>query len=826
VFAPTVRYLCTRLPRVLSVWFVLSIAVVTARAENSFRVTPETVTLEGNFSRAQLLVSAGADVTEKSDDLTDKVRYATSKPEVVTVNQTGQLQAHGNGEAEVTVTWGDRSQKVPVKVSGVTAEPAIAFGEQVMPILSKAGCNAAACHASQYGKGGFKLSVFSSKPAEDHFNIVRDGLSRRVNRQRPEESLFLQKPTSAVPHGGGRRIERGSVDYQILAAWVAGGTPGMESSTAQVTGLKVLPAKRVGGVGLTQQLQVFATYSNGRSRDVTTWAKFDSTEEGVVEVSHQGLVKTVGRGQGAAMVRFMGVAQISQVVVPYADSVDLNGWADNNFIDRIAAAKFREIGISPSGLCDDAAFLRRAYLDVLGTLPTVEQAKAFLDSKHSEKRKKLIDQLLGLTGDPAKDIYGNEYAAYWALKWSDLLRSSSTTLGEQGMWAMTNWLTTSFRENKRYDKFARELLTARGTTYNNGPSNFYVVFPNNEARGEATAQLFLGLRVQCARCHHHPFETISQNDFNGLAAIFSQVGSKASANYGRLGGPRVIMVRDEAGPLPKIERILGLPVSEEANQGKLDRREVLADWLTSADNRAFSRNAVNRYVGYLLGRGLVESIDDMRATNPPSNVELMNALADDFVKNGYDIKQLVRTIMNSRLYQLDSRPTKTNATDSRFYSHYTVKRLPAEPLLDAIDAVTGVPTKFEKVPLGTRAIELPDAQYSNYLLKTFGKPKREAVCECERVSDVNLAQALHTLNSDVIVEKIANSKGRVAKLLADKKAGPDIVEELYLATLCRRPTAAEQAACRDGVAEASDAKSYYEDLLWSLINSKQFLFIR
>lgn len=826
MFAPTFSNPCWRLPRILGIWVALLTVAVPARAENSFRVMPETVTLDGSFSRVQLLVCAGANVTEKSDDLTDKASYATSKPEIVTVNRSGQLLAQGNGEAEVTVTWGDRSQKVAVRVTGVTAEPAIAFGEQVMPILSKAGCNAAACHASQYGKGGFKLSVFSSKPTEDHFNIVREGLSRRFNRQSPEQSLFLLKPTSSVPHGGGLRIERGSADYQILAAWLAGGAPGMESSTAQVTGLKVLPAKRVGGVGLTQQLQVVATYSNDRSRDVTTWAKFDSTEEGVLEVSPQGLVKTVGRGQGGAMVRFMGQAQIAQVVVPYADTVDLNGWADNNLIDRIASAKFREIGISPSGLCDDATFLRRTHLDVLGTLPTVEQAKAFLDSKDSDKRKKLIDQLLGLTGDPAKDIYGNEYAAYWALKWSDLLRSSSTTLGEQGMWAMTNWLTTSFRENKRFDKFARELLTARGTTYDNGPSNFYVVFPNNEARGEATAQLFLGLRVQCARCHHHPFETISQNDFQGLAAIFSQVGSKASANYGRLGGPRVILVRDETGPLPKIERILGLPVSEEANRGKLDRREVLADWLTSTENRAFSRNVVNRYVGYLLGRGLVESIDDMRATNPPSNVELMNALADDFVKNGYDVKQLIRTIMNSRLYQLTSRPTKMNATDTRFYSHYTVKRLPAEPLLDAIDAVTGVPTKFEKVPLGTRAIELPDAQYANYLLKTFGKPKREAVCECERVSDVNLAQALHTLNSDVIVEKIANPKGRVAKLLADKKAAAEIVEDLYMATLSRPPTPAEQANCRSGLAEAPDAKSYFEDLLWSLINSKQFLFIR
>lgn len=393
------------------------------------------------------------------------------------------------------------------------------------------------------------------------------------------------------------------------------------------------------------------------------------------------------------------------------------------------------------------------------------------------------------------------------------------------MWAMTNWLTTSFRENKRFDKFACELLTARGTTYNNGPANFYVVFASGENRAEATAQLFLGMRVQCARCHHHPFEGISQNDFNDLASIFSQVASKASANYGRLGGPKVILVRDEASAPPKMEKILALPVSAQIAAGKPDRREMLADWLTSPDNRAFARNIVNRYVGYLLGRGLVEPIDDMRATNPPSNVDLMNALTDDFVKNGFDVKHLMRTIMNSRLYQLDAQPTKANSIDSRYYSHYTVKRLPAEPLLDAIDSATGVPTKFEKVPLGTRAIELPDAQYNNYLLKTFGKPKREAVCECERVSEVNLAQALHTLNSDVIVEKIANPKGRIAALLAQKKSHPEMFELLFLATLSRRPTQAEQKAFSTALAEAPDAKSFYEDLLWSLINSKQFLFI-
>jgi hypothetical protein len=331
------------------------------------------------------------------------------------------------------------------------------------------------------------------------------------------------------------------------------------------------------------------------------------------------------------------------------------------------------------------------------------------------------------------------------------------------------------------------------------------------------------VRVQCARCHHHPFEAISRRDHAELMSFFGQVRSKRSANYGRLGGPPVIVVRADANPTPA--KILSLPVTHRPAPGAIDRRKVLADWLASRDNPYFARNIVNRYVAYLLGHGLVEPIDDLRATNPPSNVELMDALAEDFIRSGYDVRHLLRTIMNSRLYQLSAAPTPANAADSRFYSHYTVKRIPAEPLLDAIDAVTGVPTKFDKVPLGTRAIELPDAQYQNYFLQTFGKPKREGVCECERVSDPNLAQALHTLNSDTIVNKIASPAGRVASLLASKKPHEEIVDELYLAALARRPTAAEQEECRRLRADAPDAKGFYEDLLWALINSKQFLFV-
>jgi hypothetical protein len=806
---------------------LLGLASTRGRAAD-FRVSPPAVTLEGNYARAQLLVAGLANagtVDDRSPDLTHQATYTSSDPRVVTVGKTGRLQAHGNGTASVAVTVAGVTHPVAVKVTGVVAAPVISYSEQVMPIIARAGCNAGACHASQYGKGGFKLTVFAFDPFQDHHNIVRDGFSRRVNFLDPRRSLLLLKATGSVPHGGGRRLQPGSVDHQILQSWLACGAPRPTSYASPVTSLRVLPARRAGREGFTQQLRVLAGYPGGKERDVTAWAKFDSTDDGVLRVSPDGLVQTVARGPAAIMVRFEGQAQIAQFVVPYADSVDLTGWVNNNFIDRLAAARFKELGISPSPLCDDATFLRRAYLDAIGTLPTVKETTAFLASRDPAKRRQLIDRLLGLTGDPALDVHANEYSAYWTLKWSDLLRSNSNALGEQGMWAMYNWLRDSFRKNKPFDRFVRELITARGSTYDNGPSNYFVVFRNPDELTEATAQLFLGMRVQCARCHHHPFEKISKAEFYEFGSFFRQVGSKPSANYGKLPGPTVILVRSGAPqPLPK--EVLGTPLRATSAAAALDRRQALADWLTAGGNRLLARNVVNRYFAYLLGRGLVEPVDDLRATNPPSNPALLDALAEDFVKSGYNVKHLLRTIMNSRLYQLDSQPTAANAGDRRFYSHYFVKRIAAEPLLDAIDALTGVPTKFEKVPLGTRAIELPDAVYSSYFLATFGKPKREGVCECERVADPNLAQALHTLNSDVIEAKIGSGGGRIARLLAAKKPHAEIVTELYLSALCRPPTAKEQAAWKAQLAEAPNARVFYEDLLWSLINSKHFLFVR
>lgn len=733
-----------------------------------------------------------------------------------------------NGDAVVAVTVDGVAKNIEVHIEGVVADPKVEFGEQVLPILYKAGCNGGACHASQHGKGGFTLSVMGYDPPADRNAIVRDRMQRRVNLLNPAESLFLKKPTMAMPHGGGRRLAVGSTDYNILSAWIAAGAPEPKPDARKVTKLIVTPFARVGQPGLKQQLRVEALFSDGKTRDVTAWARFDSMDEAVLSVTPAGLVTAIGRGQAPIMVRYEGQAEISTVVIPFADSVDLAGWQNQNFIDELASAKFKELGIVPSPRCDDASFLRRAFFDAIGTQPTLEETTAFLDSTDPEKRKKLIDRLLGFTGDPAQDVYNDKYAGFWTLKWADLIRNNSATLGKTGMWALHNWLRESFRTNRPFDEFVRELVTAKGSIFSNGPANYYRIANNPPDLAEATSQLFLGIRLQCAKCHHHPFEKYSQADYYGFAAFFSRVGTKGSAEFGIFGGEQVVLVRSggevthpRTGQVMKPTPLDGEPVDD-----PLDRRIPLAKWLTSPENDLFARNIVNRYVGYLLGRGLVEPIDDMRSTNAPTNVPLMQALVRELRSSGFNVKQLMRTIMNSRLYQLDSQPSPENAGDNRFYSHFKVKRISAEPLLDAIDYVTGSPTKYPNLPLGTRATDLPDSNYQNPFLVTFGKPKRASVCECERSPDENLAQALHTLNGDVVATKIADGKGRIAMLLAAKKPHDEIVTELYLASLSRRPTPAELEASHKFLAESPSPQECYQDLLWALINSKQFLFVR
>lgn len=817
---------------VFGCWSLLGAAAIAGpTAPHGITVVPEQVSLTGNFDRAQLVVRARAadgGVNERSADLTEQATYESSNPAVVAAAAGGRLLAAGDGEATITVRFEEHTLSVPVTVGGVLPQPAISWDLHVQPLLAKAGCNAGACHASQYGKGGFKLSVFGSEPAADWDMLMRDRQGRRVDRIRPENSLFLLKPTMTVPHGGGRRLTAGSTDWQILTAWVAGGAARPDANAPKVTELRLHPLRRVGVVGLRQQLQVQAVYSDGRVRDVTHWAKYDSMGDAVCRVTTGGVVETIGQGQGPVLVRFENNAQVATFVVPFSEQVELTGWDGEHFVDRLAADKFRELGIQPSPLCDDATFLRRAYLDAIGKLPTPEEARAFLASTDANKRRALVERLLGLTGDPAQDIYNDYYAALWTLRWSDLIRNSSRQLGDQGMWAMHNWIKESFRANKPFDRFVRELITAKGSIYSNGPANYFRVASNPPDQAEATAQLFLGVRLQCAKCHHHPFEKYSQADYYGFAAFFSRISNKNSQEFGLFGRESVVLVRNSGEVShPRTGKVLPpTPLGGEPVDHPLDRRIALAEWLSSPDNKFFARNVVNRYMAYLLGAGLVEPVDDMRDTNPPSNAALMDALAEDFIRSGYNLKHLMRTIMTSRLYQLDSQPTDANRADRRFYSHFFVKRLQAEVLLDAIDDVCGTRTKFVSLPPGTRAIELPDGDYPDYFLRTFGKPRRESNCECERVRDENLAQAMHMLNGEMLGGKIGANGGRLKTMLAEKRPFREIVEEMYLAALSRSPREEEWAALEKLYRDLNESPEFYEDVFWALLNSKEFLFVK
>jgi hypothetical protein len=802
-------------------------------ADGKLIVTPTEVVLAGNFSEAQLLAASASDdgsVGKQSADLTTAVKYSSSDEKIVAVSAAGRLLAVGNGMATVTITHGDQTQSIAVTVSGVEEQPKVGFDSHIRPIISRLGCNAGACHASQFGKGGFVLSVVGFDPDMDYNAIVRDRQQRRVTMVQPEESLVLKKPTLAVAHGGGKKLVVGSTPYNTLLAWLKAGAPGPKVDAPAIRKIAVEPKERIASPEETQQLRVIAQYSDGTSKDVTGWAKFDSTDDSVLSVTQDGLVTVEGRGQAPIMVRFEGQADIAMFVSPYGPAPDLKDWQNNNFVDEFAAAKFRELGITPSGLCDDSTFVRRAFVDAIGTLPTSDQTRAFVADQDPAKRQKLVDALLGLTGNPDLDRYNDQYAAVWTLKWSDLLRNTSNgdASDEQRMWAMHNWIRDSFRINKPFDQFVKELITAKGSIFSSGPASYYKINNNSADLAEATAQLFLGARLQCAKCHHHPFEKYSQADYYAFSAFFSRVGNKNSEEFGLFGRETVVMVKS-AGDVrhPRTGKVLKpKPLDGDEVDHDLDRRIPLAAWLTSKDNRDFSRSVVNRYMSYLLGRGLVEPVDDMRATNPPTNPAMMEALTDHFISSNFDLKQLVRVIMSSRLYQLQSQPTLENVSDNKFYTHFKVKRISAEPLLDAIDVVTASPTKFKGLPPGTRAIELPDGEYPDHFLNTFGKPRRVSVCECERMPHENLGQALHTLNGDIIATKLSNKSGRVASLLATQKTDAEIVQELYLVTLSRDPSEAETKAALEFLPEAASRQEFFEDLLWTLINSKQFLFVR
>ncbi len=800
-----------------AVALLLALPAAGAQGPEALTVYPPAVELAGPRAEQHLGV-LGTYAGGRQGDLTRSARFTSSKAKVAAVDAAGLVRGLADGRATITVEAAGRKLDVPVRVRGANDDVPVNFGREVTPVLTRAGCNQGACHGAQHGRGGFRLSLLGFDPEFDHPQIVQSAEGRRVVPSDPERSILLLKPTLALEHGGGERFKAGSREYNVLKRWLEDGAPAPSPRDATVVGLEAWPPRRLMAPAEQQQVVARATWSDGLTTDVTAVAQFDALNDAVAAVSPSGLITAKEPGQGYVMVRFLGQATVVQVTLPYTKLDKPLDFPAQNVVDEKLKAKWQELGLVPSAVCGDEEFLRRIHLDAIGTLPSPADVKAFLADASADKRVKAIDKILDRP----------EFVDFWALKWGDLLRINRDAIQDKGMWSFHNWVRASLRDNKPLDQMAREVITAEGSTFTEGPANYYRLSTGADNQAETTSMLFLGVRMQCAKCHHHPFEKWTQDDYYGLSAFFVRLGTKNSQEFGLFGRETVVFLR-ETGEATHPRRggvVRPHPLDGPVMDDPFDRRRKLAEWLTAKDNPFFARNFANRFWGYFMGRGLVEPVDDMRSTNPPSNPELLDALAAELVKGKYDLKRFMRTIMTSRAYQLSSRSAAGNRADAAnlHFARYAVKRLTAEQLADALDFATGTREKYQGLPLGTRAIELPDTRVRSFLLDVFGRPPRQITCECERTAQPNIAQALHLLNGDFLNRKIASPAGRVEALLRAKKPLPEIVEELFLVTLSRPPRPEELAKAKEWVARAPSLREGAGDLLWALLNSREFQF--
>lgn len=681
--------------------------------------------------------------------------------------------------------------------SAARAAEGVHFENDILPILGRHGCNSSGCHGKAEGQGGFKLSVFASDPEGDYAALTKEGRGRRVFAPAPDESLFLRKASGRIAHGGGTKIPFSSEDYKVLRGWIAAGMSLGSPDAPRVISLRVEPIERVMGQKAEQQLKVFAKYSDGTEKDVTRHARFQSNTEAVASVSAHGTVSTRDvPGEAAVMAAYLGEVGLFTVMVPRPGEAAKNTLPQFNLVDKLVDAKLAKLNVAPSGLCDDADFLRRVFLDLTGTLPTPDEARKFLADTAKDKRAKLVETLLDRP----------EFADLWALRWADLLRVDRQPLGHQRAHLYYKWIRDSIATNKPFDQFARELVTAEGPVTEVGPANFFKVVTKPGELAGTVSQVFLGVRIACAECHHHPFDRWKQSDYFGMSAFFSG---------GTTTHPRT----------KKAVYAHALGTDMPATDPTGDRRIPLAEWMTKPDNAFFARNLANRVWAWTLGRGLVEPVDDVRATNPPSNPELLDALAKFTVENKYDVRKLIVLITSSRVYQTSATPNATNEKDERNFSRAYFKRPDAEVLLDMLCQSLGVPEKFGGSPGVTRAVQLWDSKARSDFLKLFGRPNRVTACDCERTREPSVSQVLNLLNSTEIQAKLTHEAGTVATLVRAHKDDAKLVEELYLTFYARMPTADETAVGVKHLKKfANNRRAATEDLAWALLNSTEFLF--
>lgn len=776
----------------------------------SLEVKPAAIELKHRFDYRQVVVS-GKLSTGETVDLTRMVQWE-SAPQSVVIGSTGIVSAARDGDEKLNLRYANLTASLTVKVSGTTGAYPVSFVRDVQPVLSKAGCNQGTCHGAKDGKNGFKLSLRGYDPLYDHRALTDDIGSRRFNRAAPDQSLMLLKGTGSAPHVGGVRMKVGDAYYELLRQWIAEGVK-LDLNAARVAKIEIAPLDPiVPRAGMKQQMVVMATYTDGSVRDVTREAFIESGNIEVIEASPQGILTMLRRGEAPVLVRYEGAYAATTIIV----MGDRSGFVwqkppTNNYIDDHVYRKLERVKVLPSDLCSDDEFIRRIYLDMLGLPPNVDEVRAFLsDTRDSRvKREELIDRLVG---SPA-------YVEYWTNKWSDLMQVNRKFLGEEGALGLRNWIKDSLATNRPYDQFAREVLTAVGSNVENPPASYYKVLRTPQDMMENTTHLFLAVRFNCNKCHDHPFERWTQDQYYQLSAFFAQVGRKEDPLFlgQKIGGsaveganPLVEVIYDTgAGDIkhdrtgqmtpPAFPYQQSIPVA-----GQSPRRQQLAEWITSKDNQYFARSYVNRMWGYLFGRGIIDPIDDIRAGNPPSNPELLDALTHDFVSHQFDMQHLIRTICKSRVYQHSIRTNKWNEDDDLNYSHAVPRRLPAETLFDAIHVATGSLPRIAGAPAGFRAAELPDAGVSNPFLEDFGRPVRESACECERSSGMVLGPVMKLINGPTVADAIADPQNALAKLVAGEADDRKLIEEVFVRFLARKPSGSEVEAGLLALQQAGD----------------------
>ena len=796
-------------------------------------ILPSTISLTGPAA-SQRLVVEGEFEDGHQEDLTSKVKVSSSNPKIASIGESNVAQPKADGQASLEASFQGRRATAQVEVKGSSAPVTWSFRNQVLPVMTKVGCNSGACHGAAAGKNGFKLTLRGYDPELDYVTLTRQALARRTVRLEPARSLILLKPTLTIQHGGGQRFPVGSPEYQVMAGWIAAGMPPPLESDPRIQDLEVLPRQVSLPAGSEQQILVRARFSDGHVEDVTRWAKYTSGDDSVANVDPYGHVKMRGYGEAAVTVWYLSRVAFARLSVPFPAVVDPDVFRRaprHNYIDDLVLKKLETLHIPPSRPATDEEFLRRAYLDAAGILPTAAEVEKYLLDRSPQKRARLIDELISRP----------EFVDYWAYKWSDLLLVSSQKLSPPEMWSYYNWIRASVASNKPWDQFAREIVTASGSTRENGAANYFAIQRDPIDISENLTKAFLGMSITCAHCHNHPLEKWTQKDYYGMANLFSRVRLKtASFASSRRALEDVTVFSSPTGEVdfPRLGRPLP-PRPLDAPPLALDspdnRRAYFARWLTSPQNPYFARALVNRVWRNCMGRGLVEAVDDIRETNPPTNEELFGALTRDFVEHGFDVRHLIRTVMNSATYQTASEPSPQNVQDDRYYSHYIIRRLPAEVLLDAISQVTQVPEKFEGYPAGMRALQLPDTQVDSYFLTVFGRPARQQTSESERQSQSSITQALHVINGETLNAKLRDPGGAVNMLLKLGFSDQRVVEYLFLSAFSRYPTDSERNTLlaemqkAEGEPPAGEARSQgrrtaIEDLFWATLTSKEFFF--